>query len=165
MMNWLAVLVAAFIPLIIGFIWYNEKVLGKAWMKETGMTNEKAQEGNMILIFGLSFLFSIMLSMALTTFTIHQSSVFSLLVGQPGFDTAGSELDLWYKDFMNRFGSLHRTFSHGVIHGLFAGIFFATPVLAVNAMFEQRSWKYILINAGYWIICAMLMGGILCAWQ
>jgi len=39
--NFLAVLVTALVPMAIGFIWYNPKVLGTVWQKETGLTDEK----------------------------------------------------------------------------------------------------------------------------
>ena len=40
-MNWLAILVSALIPLIIGAIWYHPKVFGTAWMHATGITEDK----------------------------------------------------------------------------------------------------------------------------
>ena len=40
-MNWLAILVSALIPLIIGAIWYHPKVFGTAWMHATGITEAK----------------------------------------------------------------------------------------------------------------------------
>ena len=46
------IFVAALIPLAIGFIWYNQKVFGTAWMKEAGVTEEKMNNANMPLIFG-----------------------------------------------------------------------------------------------------------------
>ena len=44
--NWLAIAAASILPLVTGFIWYNPKVFGTAWMKESGMTMEKAQQMN-----------------------------------------------------------------------------------------------------------------------
>ena len=44
--NWLALVVAALSILVIGFIWYHPKVFGTIWMKEIGMTEEKAKKGN-----------------------------------------------------------------------------------------------------------------------
>ncbi|MFN8337892.1 MAG: DUF1761 family protein [Saprospiraceae bacterium] len=38
-------------------------------------------------------------------------------------------------------------------------------MMAVNALFERKSWKYIFLNVGYWGICAMLMGGVISAWD
>ena len=52
-------LLAALVPLAIGNIWYNPKIgFGNAWMKASGMTEEKAKGANMILILGLTYLFS-----------------------------------------------------------------------------------------------------------
>ncbi|MGZ3933009.1 MAG: DUF1761 domain-containing protein, partial [Bacteroidia bacterium] len=82
-MNIVAVLVAALIPMVLGFIWYNPKVLGKAWMEASGMTEEKAKNANMALVFGLSFLFSFFLAFALQFLVIHQSGVTSLFYKQP----------------------------------------------------------------------------------
>ena len=45
MTNWLALIVAAVSALAVGFVWYNPKVFGTAWMKEVGMTEEDAQKG------------------------------------------------------------------------------------------------------------------------
>ena len=52
----IACLLSGVASLILGSIWYHKKVFGTAWMDETGMTDEKARQGNMPLIFGLSFL-------------------------------------------------------------------------------------------------------------
>jgi hypothetical protein len=39
------------------------------------------------------------------------------------------------------------------------------PILSINAMFERKGFKYIAINAGYWIITLGLMGGIICGFS
>jgi hypothetical protein len=44
------------------------------------------------------------------------------------------------------------------------GFLIALPVLATNALFEQKSFKYVAINAGYWIVTLALMAGIINAW-
>ena len=36
--KWLSVIVGAFVPMVMGFIWYNPKVFGNAWMKSLGIT-------------------------------------------------------------------------------------------------------------------------------
>lgn len=58
-----------------------------------------------------------------------------------------------------------RSIKHGAIHGIIAALFFMLPILATNAMFERKSFKYILVNAGYWIVCLGIMGAIVCAWK
>lgn len=61
------------------------------------------------------------------------------------------------------YSTSYRTFKHGMFHGCIAGFLFATPILTINALFERKGFKYIAINAGYWIITLGLMGGIICA--
>jgi len=56
--NFLALLLAAMSSLVVGFIWYNPKVFGNIWMKESGMTEEKMKGSNMIMIFGLSIVYA-----------------------------------------------------------------------------------------------------------
>ena len=52
--NVLAILVSAIVPLVLGFLWYNPILFGNAWMRESGMTEEKMKSGNMAVIFGVS---------------------------------------------------------------------------------------------------------------
>lgn len=147
--------------MLIGFLWYGP-IFGKAWMKETGMTDEKAKEGNMLVTMGLTYLFSNFLGFILLSLVIHQMGVFSLFAGMEGFGEAGSAAQLQFEAVVGPLKDLHRTFGHGALHGTMAGIGIAFTVLAVNSMFEMKSWKYIWINAGYWIVTMALMGGVIC---
>jgi hypothetical protein len=158
-MNWLAIIVAALVPMVLGFIWYNPKVFGNTWMEAAGMTDEKIKSGNMPVIFGLSFVFSILLAMAMNSWSIHQMNVPGIFFGDESPETAA-----FLQDFMAKYGTNFRTFSHGAVHGLLGGLFFGLPILATNAMFERKGFKYIAVNGGYWILTLTLMGGIICAW-
>lgn len=154
-----SILVAALIPMLVGFAWYNPKTLGGIWMREADVSEEKMKGANMGLIFGLSLLFSFLLAFELTHNVVHQMGVFSLSIANPDGENT-------FREVMERIGGvgMHRSFGHGALHGAIAGLFIAFPILAINAMFERKSWKYIWINAGFWIICLTLMGGIICAW-
>lgn len=79
-----------------------------------------------------------------------------------GDPTLGSST---YTAFMTEYGDAFRTFKHGALHGFITGVFIALPITAINALFEQKSWKYILINAGYWIVSLTNMGAIICGWK
>jgi hypothetical protein len=68
-----------------------------------------------------------------------------------------------FQAFMTDYGSAFRTFKHGALHGFMTGLFFALPLIGVGALYERRSWKYVLIAGGYWSITCLLMGGIICA--
>jgi hypothetical protein len=155
-MNFLAIVVAAIVPLVIGAIWYNPKVMGTVWMKASGMTEEKMKSGNIAVIFGVTLLLSVMLAFTVNGMVIHQVAAEQLAFTNPDSES--------FKAFMAEFGNAHRSFGHGALHGAIGGIFFVLPVLGINALFERKGWKYILINVAYWVITLAVMGAILCGW-
>ena len=63
---------------------------------------------------------------------------------------------------MELHGNDFRTFKHGAFHGTIGALFLALPILGINALFERRSFKYIAIHTGYWMLTMGLMGGVLC---
>lgn len=163
-MNFLAILIAAIVPLIVGFIWYNPKVLGNAWMKASGMTPEMAKGANMAVVFGVTLLFSLMIAFIMQSVVIHQYSVFGLIMNEPGaMENTGAA----YEDamaYVRKYGQYYLSFKHGAFHGTLTGIFLALPILGINSLYERKGAKYIFINAGYWIITLALMGGVICKW-
>jgi len=158
-------LVAAIIPLIVGFIWYNPKVFGNFWMRAAGVNPDSAKGANMVLVFGLTYLFGCFISLALCTIVIHQFGIMSLLADEPGVNDPTSVSGGLMKQMMDLYGNNFRTFKHGTLHGTMTGLFIAMPVIAINAMFERKGFKYVAVNAGYWILTLALMGGVLCAFM
>ena len=152
--NYLAILVAALSSFVVGFIWYNPKVFGTIWMNEIGMTDEKAKQGNMVKIFGFTFLFALMFAFMMPTITNHQIGALQL--------AGGNENDEAFLAYMQVHGEMFRSFKHGALHGLIAGIFLALPIVATNSLFEQKSWKYTFVTAGYWVVVMTVMGAIIC---
>ncbi len=53
--NWLAVIATTFSAFVIGGFWYSSLLFGKAWMKVSGMTEEKSKSANMIKTYGFAF--------------------------------------------------------------------------------------------------------------
>jgi hypothetical protein len=157
--NFLALLVAAASTLVVGFIWYNPKVFGTIWMNESGMTEEKMKGANMPMIFGLSVVYAFFIAFILQMLTIHQFGA----LGMIGGDIEAAQPS--YRAFMADYGTTFRTFGHGALHGFMTGVFLALPLIATNSLYERRSWKYSLVTGGFWIVCFMLMGGIICAWK
>ncbi|WP_136668466.1 DUF1761 domain-containing protein [Flavobacterium sp. H122] len=154
--NLVSLLLAAASTLVVGFIWYNPKVFGGIWMRESGMTEEKIQGANMALIFGLSFVYAFFISFVLQFLTIHQFGAFGMIGG----DIAGAKPS--YTAFINDYGNTFHTFKHGALHGFLAGLFLGLPLIGTNALYERRSFKYTLVTGGFWIVCFMIMGGIIC---
>lgn len=162
--TWYIPFVAALVPMIMGFIWYNPKTFGAAWMKAADLTEEKMKGANMAVVFGLAYVFSLMMAMALIAITIHQTHLYSIFAGNADFKTEGSETQMMLKGFMEKYGQNFRTFKHGAFHGTLAGLFISVPIIGTNALFERKGFKYIAINGGFWIISMALMGGVICAW-
>lgn len=162
--NFLSIFIAALVPLAFGFVWYHDKVFLKPWMAATGMTKEKMNGGNMLLIFGGSFLCALMLAFEMNVIAYHDTFVRGVLF----YETAGTMMPdpnstggQWLQTYLDQYAASNHTFKHGAFHGAFiAGIFIVLPVLATEALHEQRGWKFVAIKAGYWIISLSLMGGI-----
>ena len=106
--NWLALVVAAIVPLAIGSIYYGP-LFGKVWQKEVGMTDDELKAGNYAKIFGLSLLFAFVLA-----FTLWAQV---MIGGGPG-EAHGQEPYL--------------TFKHGAFHGALLSVFFLLPIIAVS---------------------------------
>lgn len=163
-LNFLVVFLTALVPILTGFLWYNPKTFGNIWMKAAGVTPEDGKKMNMALVFGLTYVFGIMMSMILYSMVIHQTHIYSVLLNTEGFGQEGSAVMNYIEEFMGKYGDNYRTFKHGALHGTLVGIFLVTPVIAVNALFEMKGFKYIAVNAGFWILNLMIMGGIICAY-
>lgn len=155
--NPIAVCVAALSTFLVGFIWYNPKVFGTIWMQESGMTEEKAKQGNMVKIFGLTLLYSFIVAFMLPQFVIHQVGALQLV--------GGNLEDPSFIEYLKDKQDVFRTFKHGALHGFLIGLMFVLPITAINGLFEQKSWKYMLVTGGYWIVSLTIMGAIICGWK
>ena len=159
--NFLAILVAALTSFVVGFVWYHPKVFGTIWMKEAGLTQEQLAKGNMLKIFGLTFIFSFMLALMMPILVIHQMGAVSMIGGPDMIATAKPS----YLSFVSDYGNEFRSFKHGALHGFMSGVFLAMPIIAMNGLFERKTWKYSAVHAGYWIVMLTVMGAIICGWK
>lgn len=159
-LNFYLVFATALIPLLVGFIWYHPKVFGNVWMKAAGVNMPDEKKPNMFLIFLLTYILGIVLSVAMYPTVIHQMGVFSTL--EKGLSAKDPDVTNLFNDLMSRFGNEFRSFKHGVLHGIISAIVFAMPLMTINALFEGKGIKYILVNLGYWIITLALIGGVIC---
>jgi hypothetical protein len=133
--NFIAILIAALIPMLIGFVYYHPKVMGKVWMQSLGITEESLKKGNMAIIFGVSLIMSFLLSF----FTL-------INVDGPGQEGPIGQFD---------------TFKHGALHGFLISLMVAMPVMVINGLFERKNAKNLVINLVYWMITLTLMGGVI----
>jgi hypothetical protein len=65
--NWLAVFAAAASSFVLGGLWYSA-LFAKQWQTAAGLTDEQIKNGNMGLIFGGSFVLSLIASASFAVF-------------------------------------------------------------------------------------------------
>ena len=157
--NFLALLLAAISTLLVGFIWYNPKVFGTIWMKEAGLKEEDMKGANMVKMFGLSILYAFLISFILQMLVIHQFGALGMVGGDPSIAKPS------YEAFMTDYGTAFRTFKHGALHGFMTGLFLVFPLIGTGALYERKSFKYVMVTSGFWIVSMTIMGGIICMMQ
>ncbi len=126
--NWLAIVLAAVCGFVVGGIWYGP-IMGKKWMGAVGLTEEQIKEGNMGLIYGGAFVFSLIASWTLA----HTFGTYADL---------DANLSVLAK-VMTAFG---------------VAIGFIIPALGTNYLFSQKGKALFFIDAGYWILFYIAMG-------
>ena len=126
--NWLGVVLAAAAGFVVGGIWYGP-IMGKKWMGAVGLSEEQIKEGNMPLIYGGAFAFSLLASWTLAhTFASYAEY--------------GAELTVVAK-VMTAFG---------------AALGFIVPAIGTNYLFSQKSKTLFFIDASYWLLFYIAMG-------
>lgn len=138
--NWLAVLVAGISAFVVGGIWYSPSLFGKAWMKDSKLSEEEIRNGNKGKIFGATAIFSLVMAANLAMF----------LADGPADCPEGcaQKTDLAW----------------GIIAGFLAGIW-TFAAIAIHSLFELKPWRLILINGFYSVVSLMLMGAIIGVWR
>jgi hypothetical protein len=66
----LAILIAAASGFLVGGIWYGP-LFGKAWQRAIGLSDDELKSANMIKIFGITFLFSLLSAVFLGHLLAH----------------------------------------------------------------------------------------------
>lgn len=158
--NWLIIPIAAFLPLILGFIWYHPNVLGSRVAQISG--EPLVKNWSIGRIAGIYF-FGIFLAYILTLMSVHQTAIFQLFFMDPALADGNSEYNAFIKDFMATYGDRHRSFGHGMVHGAEAGFMFGLAFLGITTLLQGKPLKHIWIHLGFWLICCSLVGGLVCA--
>ncbi|MGK7389665.1 MAG: DUF1761 domain-containing protein [Candidatus Cyclobacteriaceae bacterium M2_1C_046] len=130
-LNWFAIVAATAASFVIGGLWYSPILFGKVWMLENKFTEEELKKANQGKIFGLTFIFSFIMSVNLALF-LNDSAT---------------------------------TATWGATAGFLAGFGWVAMAIFVNGLFERRTMRYMLINAGYFVVSFVIIGLILGAWR
>ncbi len=146
--------------MVLGAIYYNDKLFGAALRRINKVSDPDGKKGHSPIVYIVAYLFCVLIGFTLSGMVNHQTAAFQMMI--PEVMESGSAAQQQFIDLMKDFGTSHRNFKHGALHGGLAAIMFAFPLIGVIALFENRGWKYILIHTGYWLISLVLMGGLLC---
>ncbi len=133
--NFVAILLAGVANMVIGMVWYSW-LFRRPWMKSIGMTNEKiaeaeAKKPSMGKEMSLMFLGALLAAYVLAHVLW-------------AFDAAGYSYSL----------------TNGLIGGFWCAMGFVLPAGLGIKIFENRSWTWLAIHAGYWL-AVLLTGGVI----
>lgn len=131
--NYIAVVVAAAVAMVLGFLWYGP-ILGKPWMKEMGFTKASMDAAKK----GMTKNYVIMLVSALVMAYVLSHNV--------GMSIA-------------TFGDMG--LMSGVQTGFWIWLGYVATVLLGKVLWEGKSWKLYIIDAGYYLVSLVLMGSII----
>jgi len=66
--NYLAIAAAAITTFILGCLWYSPALFGKTWQREVGLSDEQLARGNMVRIFGITLVLSLIAAFVFALF-------------------------------------------------------------------------------------------------
>ena|SRR5688572_25215766 len=132
--NYVAVLVAGIVTMIVGFLWYGPMLFGNVWMKLMGHTKEsiEKEKTNMGKTYGTSFVLALVTAYVL-------SHVMNL-----------SQNFYHYEAVMT-----------GVSSAFWMWLGFIMPVQATDVLFGNKKMKLFAINTGYQLASVLAMGVVL----
>lgn len=79
--NWLGVLAAAIANFVIGGLWYSPLLFGNAWMRANGFDEAHLKRGSPAVIFGVAFLFSLIMAANLAFFLSAPETTLAFALG------------------------------------------------------------------------------------
>ncbi len=143
MVNYIAILVCAVVGMIIGTLWHSKLLFGPAFMEAAGMDMNMSPEK-------MKEIQKKMWQLYLAQFVMLVVELYVLA----HYVTAVSPLP-------------------GVVGGLTTAFWiwigFMVPIIGGNAMWSARprkmAWRLFFISAGYQLVCVLIFGAILGAWQ
>lgn len=136
--NYMAVIAAAIVSMITGYLWYGP-LFGKLWMKEMGLSKEKMDKDmkkGMGKSYGLMFAGSLVMSYVLAHSIVFASSYLKM-TGLPA----------------------------GIMSGFWNWLGFVAPVTLGSILWEGKSVRLWMLNNGYYLVTLSAMGAVLALWQ
>lgn len=136
--NYWAVLVAAIVNFILGYLWFGP-VFGKVWMSASGISKptvvDDAMKKSMMKGYAGTFIGSLIMAYALSRFIMFANA------------------------FMG--GTMMMS---GLITAFWMWVGFILPVTVGVVFWDGKSWKYWAVTYLYYLVGLLVMGAILASW-
>ena len=133
--NYWAVLIVAVFSMLVGTFWYSPTLFGKQWMKYSGITQETINKAKKKGLAKLYFYAFIAL------FIMSYVTAF----------------------FVNFSGA--STFLDGIQIGFLVWIGYIATSMINTVLWDNKPWQLYFINAGHYLVIAIIMGIVLSVWQ
>ena len=133
--NWLALIVATIVNMIVGFVWYSPALFAKPWSKLTGRKMEDMGDGTKGYVI-----------------TIIGAFVQAFIL-------------LHFVTYTAFFYPTYSRIAVGILTALWAWIGFVAIPQGVNTVFAGTRKKLWGINTGYFLVVLVINGVILAVWR
>jgi hypothetical protein len=154
-LNYLAFFLISFVPLIIGYFWYQPNSRISQWAGVKLVHPKKLSIPKIVLL----FMSSLALTYGYMNLIIHQMGFYELFFTDIMLGNKESEQIV--KDFLAKYGDKHRHLGHGIFHGAINAFLFALPFTVVHAILNNKNRKYVMHNFLYWLLTSMIIGGLI----
>jgi hypothetical protein len=136
--NYIAILTAGIVNMLIGFLWYSPFLFGNTWMKLSGFTKENMNKAkkDMNKLYLISFLATLIMAFVLSHYTIYASKYYNM-----------------------------QGMMVGITAAFWSWIGFIMPVQLTGWIFDKKPFKLFLINTGYQLVAIIAMGTIIGVWK
>ncbi len=155
-------LAAGLIPMLIASIWYHPSLFGNASLNSSFKNKSIFYKGFSLVLF---WILGVFLAFGLTALTNHIVGVMQLFLTHPDFTNQDSEVYATYNHLLTQYGDRHRSFAHGVVHGIINSVLIVAPILGIHSILKSGNFKSFLVSFFYWLIVFILVGGLVCHFQ
>ena len=132
--NYLAILIASIVSMVIGFLWYAPFLFGNIWAKLKGYTPESFKEAQKGM--GKYFALNAVLMVLMAYVLAHVIGLSEAFYG-------------------------YTALKSGFCSALFAWLGFAMPVQAMMTIYGDKKWNLFAIDSGYQLASLLAMGIVL----
>lgn len=132
--NYWAVLVSGLVCMVVGSLWYSPLVFGNVWMKLSGMTEKQLEEAKKKGM-GKTYVISFLSTLVMAYVLAH------------------------FVDYTEA-----TTFMLGMQTGFWIWLGFIATVMLGMVLWDNKPFTLYLINTLHYLVCLLLIGGLLAAW-